>query len=133
MNPAYLVAGVLALMGAAIHGGVGEALVVRKIDPEVLPRSRWGGGRTTIRFIRASWHMVTLTFAAFGLSLSVCSAREGSLACAGAGTLVAGTSTAFAALVIAVPLIARSPRALIRHPAPILLSAVALLAWLGRP
>lgn len=131
MNLAYLVAGVLAIIGAAIHGGVGEAMVVRRLDPETLPRTRWGGGQTTLRLIRAGWHMLTTTFAAFGTSLSLCSAREQSLACAGAGTLVAATCAGFAAIAIAGPLLARRPRALIRHPAPLLLSAVALLAWLG--
>lgn len=132
MNLAYLVGGVLAVLGAAIHGGVGEALVVRRLDPETLPRTRWGGGPTTLRLIRAGWHMLTLTFAGYGTALSLCSAREQSLACTGVGTLVASTCAGFAAIAIAGPLMARSPRALIRHPAPLLLSAVALLAWLGR-
>jgi hypothetical protein len=130
MNGAYMAAGALALVGAAIHGGVGEATVVRKLDAEAFPRTRWGGPQTTLLYIRATWHMLTIAFAGFGAALSVCAAREQSHACAGVGMLAAGSFAGFAAIALAGAL-ARSPRSLIRHPAPLLLSAVALLAWLG--
>ena len=35
-----IVAGSLGILGAAIHGGVGEVLVVRKLSPGTLPPSR---------------------------------------------------------------------------------------------
>jgi hypothetical protein len=130
MNDAYVAAGALALVGAAIHGGVGEAMVVRKLDAAALPRTRLGGPQTTLLLIWASWHMLTIAFAGFGTALSVCAAREQSQACVGVGMLAAGSFAGFATLAVAVAL-ARNPRQLIRHPAPLLLSAVALLAWLG--
>lgn len=130
MNGAYAAAGALALVGAAIHGWVGEATVVQKLDAEALPRTRWGGPQTTLLFIRAGWHMLTIAFLGFGTALSVCGARVQSHACAGVGMLSAGSYTGFAAIALAGAL-ARSPRSLIRHPAPLLLSTVALLAWLG--
>jgi len=101
VNGAYVAAGALALVGAAIHGGVGEASVVRKLDAAALPRTRWGGAQTTLLFIWASWHMVTIAFAGFGTALSVCAAREQSHACAGVGMLAAGSFAGFAAIAVA--------------------------------
>jgi hypothetical protein len=75
MNGAYVAAGALALVGAAIHGGVGEATVVRKLDAEALPRTLWGGPRTTLLYIRAivfvkpvSERPVAVCLRPFGLS-----------------------------------------------------------------
>lgn len=131
MNGAYLAAGVVALLAAAIHGGLGETMVVRKIGAGALPRTRWGGGQTTLRFIRAAWHMVTTAFAAFGSALSMCAVRGQTDACTGVGVLAASSFAGFAGIAITGAVMRESPRALIRHPAPLFLSAVAMLAWLG--
>lgn len=124
MNGAYLAAGVLAFLGAAIHGGVGEALVVRRIEAEALPSTRFGGPQGTLRMIRASWHMVTIVFVASGTALSACAAHGHSRACAGVGMLAADSYAGLAAIAIA-SAGTRGPTTLIRHPAPLLLSAVA--------
>ena len=43
MNVPLIVAGSLAVIGAAIHGAAGERLVVRKLSLDVLPPTRFGG------------------------------------------------------------------------------------------
>lgn len=131
MNLAYLAAGALALLGAAIHGGVGQALIVSKLDAGTLPYTRFGSGRATRDMIRGGWHMLTLTFAGLGIALASCGARESS-SCEGIGTLAAAMFTGFAVIAVAGPVLRGSPRLLIRHPAPMLLSAMAALTWLGR-
>jgi hypothetical protein len=130
MNGAYLAAGVMSLVGAAIHGGLGEAMIVRRIDAERLPGTRWGGPPGTLLFIRATWHIVTIAFVASGTALSVCAGGGLGRACTGVGMLSAGLYAGFAAIVLGFS-IARNPRMLIRHPAPLMLSAVAVLSWLG--
>jgi hypothetical protein len=50
----------------------------------------------------------------------------------GLGLLGAGASTGFAALAIGMGAGAPGfPRALVRHPAPVMLTATAVLAWIG--
>lgn len=130
MNVPLLVAGSLALLGAAVHGVGGEALVVRRLSPEVLPSSPFGGPVTTKAMIRATWHMTTIAFLTVGSALVLSgSVLEGDTA-RGIGAAAACASTGFAALAVGGAL-ARAPRALLRHPAPALLTAVAVLAWSG--
>ena len=47
VNVPLIVAGSLAILGAAIHGVGGEVLVLRQLSPGMLPSSRFGGPRTT--------------------------------------------------------------------------------------
>ena len=69
MNVPLLVAGSLALLGAAIHGGGGEILVVRKLSPGGLPSTPFGGPGMTKTMLRASWHMTTVAFVTVGCAL----------------------------------------------------------------
>jgi hypothetical protein len=64
---AFLVAGCLALMGSAIHGGVGDA-IVRRIDDEKLPGNPFAGISTKL-LIRVTWHFVTIAFFVLGVAL----------------------------------------------------------------
>jgi hypothetical protein len=132
MDVPLIIAGCLAVIGAGIHGIGGEVLVVRKLSPELLPSSRFGGARTTRTMIHAAWHLTTVAFLTVGIALVVAgSALDGDAARAVA-LVCATAATGFAAVVLALGAAdARSPRALLRHPAPILLSATAALAWLG--
>ena len=131
MDVPLIVAGCLALLGAAIHGVGGELLVVRRLSPETLPPSRFGGPRMTRAMIQAAWHLATIGFVTVGVALLLSgSVLEGDSARA-MGLLAAAACTAFAALVLGVGGAALSPRALFRHPAPTLLSATAALAWWG--
>src|SRR5918999_115671 len=64
-----IVAGSLAILGAAVHGVGGEVLVVRKLSPGMLPSSRFGGPRTTKSMIHVTWHLTTIAFLAVGSAL----------------------------------------------------------------
>ena len=69
MNVPLIVAGSLAILGAAIHGVGGELLVVRQLSQGMLPSSRFGGPRTTKLMIHTTWHLTTIAFLTVGLAL----------------------------------------------------------------
>jgi hypothetical protein len=132
VNTPLIVAGALAVLGAAIHGVAGEFLVVKKLSPDVLPLSAFGGPRTTKLMIHVTWRLTTGAFLTVGFALLLAgSALHGDTA-RGVGLVAARASTGFAA--IAVGLTAaytRSLRSLFRHPGPALLTATAAVAWWG--
>jgi hypothetical protein len=132
MNAPLIVAGSLAILGAAIHGVGGEVLVVRRLSPGTLPSSSFGGPRTTKTMIHVTWHMTTIAFLTVGSALLLSgSVLDGDTARALA-LLAAGASTGFAALAVGLGAgYAQSPRALLRHPGPAVLTATAALAWWG--
>jgi len=132
VNAPLIVAGSLAILGAAIHGVGGEVLVVRKLSPKVLPSSALGGPRTTKLMIHVTWHLTTIAFLTVGSALLLSGSVLHGDTARGIGLVAAGASTGFAA--IAVGLTAaytKSPRSLFRHPGPVLLTATAALAWWG--
>jgi hypothetical protein len=129
---ALIVAGSLAILGAAIHGALGEVLVVRKLSPGTLPSSRFGGPRTTKTMIHVTWHMTTIAFLTVGSALLLSGSVLHGDSARGLGLLAAGASTGFAALAVGLgAAYARSPRSLFGHPGPALLTATAALAWWG--
>jgi hypothetical protein len=71
VNGPLVVAGALALLGAGIHGIGGQLLVVRRLSPDVLPASPFGGPRMTKTMIQAAWHLTTVAFVAVGVALLV--------------------------------------------------------------
>jgi hypothetical protein len=95
-----IVAGSLALLGAAIHGVSGEVLVVRKLSPGTLPPSRFGGPRTTKNMIHVTWHMTTIGFLAVGSALLLSGSVLHGDTARGIGLVAAGESTGFAALAV---------------------------------
>lgn len=132
MNAPLIVAGSLAIFGAAIHGVGGEVFVVRRLSLGVLPSSRFGGPRTTKTMIHVTWHMTTVAFLTVGCGLLVAGSALHGDTRRGVGLLAAGASTGFAALSVILGLTYfRSPQSLLRHPAPAMLSATAALAWWG--
>ena len=132
MNVQLIAAGFLALLAAAIHGGAGEMLVVRRLSPETLSASALGGPRMTRAMIHVTWHVTTIAFLGVGISLLLSgSVLEGDAARA-TGLVAAGTSTGFAAVAVGVGAVdTRTPRSLLRHPGPVVLTVVAALAWWG--
>ena len=132
MNVPLILAGSLAILGAGIHWVAGEVLVVRKLSPGMLPSSRFGGPVMTKTMIHAAWHMTTIAFLTVGSALLLSgSVLHGDMA-RGIGLLAAGASTGFAAVAVGLgAAYARSPRSLLRHPAPAVLTATAALAWWG--
>ena len=130
MNAPLIVAGSLAIIGTAIHGVGGEVLVVRRLRLQMLPPSPFGGPATTKFMIRATWHMTTIAFLTFGSALLLSGLVLHGDTARGISMVAASASTAFAALAVGGACV-RGPRALLRHPAPVMLSAVAVLAWWG--
>ena len=132
MNAALIVAGSLAILGAAVHGVGGEVLVVRRLSPEVLPSSRFGGPRATKTMIHVTWHTTTIAFLTVGVALLLSGSVLHGDAARGIGLVAAGASTGFAAVAVALgAAYSRSLRSLFRHPGPVVLTATAGLAWWG--
>jgi hypothetical protein len=132
VNVPLIVAGFLAILGAAIHGVAGEVLVVRKLSPGMLPSSRFGGPRATKTMIHVTWHMTTIALLTVGSALLLSgSVLHGDTAQA-LGLVAAGASTGFAALAVGLGGAYRQfPRSVFRHPAPAVLTVTAALAWWG--
>jgi hypothetical protein len=133
MNDAPLIAaGLLGLLGAGIHGIAGEVLVVRRLTAADLPPSRFGGSRMTRAMIHVSWHLTTLAFvmAAAALILGATLADpDGARALA---ILGAAAVTGFAVIILVLGGTGvGSPRGMLLHPAPVLVTLTAILAWWG--
>jgi hypothetical protein len=132
VNVALVVAGSLAILGAAIHGLGGEVLVVRKLSPGTLPSSSFGGPKTTKLMIHATWHMTTVAFLSVGFALLLSGTVIDGDTARGIGLVAAGAATGFAAIAVGLgAAYAGSPRFLLLHPAPAVLTATAALAWWG--
>jgi hypothetical protein len=131
VNVPLIVAGSIAILGAAIHGVAGEVLVVRKLSPGMLPSSPFGGPRTTKAMIHVTWHMTTIAFLTVGSALLLSGSVLHGDAARGIGLVAAGASTGFAALAVGLGAYTQSPRSLFRHPGPAALTATAALAWWG--
>jgi hypothetical protein len=129
VTPQFILAGALALLGVAIHGGVGEALILRKLFASELPSSRFGGPAATRVMIRVTWHIVTLTFAVLGSALATCGFLGPGDGCRGIGVVAASSFTGFLILAFVVAL--QGPRSLFLHPGPLMFLVVAALAWWG--
>jgi hypothetical protein len=132
VNVPLIVAGSLAILGAAVHGVGGEVLVVRKLSPGMLPSSRFGGPRTTKSMIHVTWHMTTIAFLAVGTALLLSGSVLHGDAARGIGLAAAGASTGFAAVALGLGAVyTRSAPSLVLHPGPAVLTATAALAWWG--
>jgi hypothetical protein len=132
MNIQLIAAGSLAVLAAAIHGGAGEVLVVRRLSTETLAATTFGGPRMTQAMIHVTWHVTTFAFLAVGIALVLSGSVLDGDAARAVGLLAAGTSTGFAAVALGLGAAdTRTPRALFRHPGPMGLATVAALAWWG--
>ena len=132
MNAPLIVAGSLAILGAAVHGVGGELLVVRRLSPATLPSSRFGGPRMTMTMIHVTWHLTTIAFLTVGVALLLSGAVLDGDTARGIALLAAGAATGFAAVAVGLgAAYTRSPRSLYRHPGPAVLTATAALAWWG--
>jgi hypothetical protein len=132
MSAPLIAAGSLAVIGAAVHGVGGEVLVVKKLSLDRLSGSPFGGPRMTKAMIHVTWHLTTIAFLTVGVALVLSgSVLDGDIA-RGVGLFAAGTAAAFALVVLALGAAEmESPRQLLRHPGPIVLTATAALAWWG--
>ena len=131
-NVPLIVAGSLGIIGAAVHGMGGEVLVVRKLSLETLPSTRFGGPRTTKTMIHVTWHITTVAFLTVGCALLLSGSVLHGHTARGIGLVGAVASTGFAAVTVGLgAAYSRSPRSLLRHPGPAVLTATAALAWWG--
>jgi hypothetical protein len=132
MNVPLIVAGSLAIMGAAVHGVGGELLVVRRLAPGVLASSPFGGPLMTKAMIHVTWHMTTIAFLTVGFALLLAGSVLHGDTTRAIGLVGASASTSFAALAVGLGAVyTRSPRSLFRHPGPAILTVTAALAWWG--
>ena len=132
MNVPLIVAGCVSILGAAIHGAGGEVLVMRKLSPEMLPSTSFGGPRTTRTMIHVTWHITTVAFLAVGCALVLSGSVVHGDAARGIALVAAGASTGFAAVALGLGVVhTRSPGTLVRHPGPAVLALAAALAWWG--
>jgi hypothetical protein len=134
MDVPLTLAGSISVLAAAIHGIAGEIIVVRWLSPEALPSTRFGGPRMTKAMIHVSWHIATVAFLATGAVLLLSgTVLEGETPRA-ILVVAAAAATGYAALaaLLAAAYNRRSAlRAFARHPGPIVLTAGAVMAWLG--
>lgn len=132
MNVPLIVAGSLAIVGTAIHGVGGEVLVVRKLSPGMLPSSPFGGPGMTKAMIHVTWHLTTIAFFTLGFALLLSGTVLHGDTARGIGMVAAAAATSFAVLAVGLGVAyTRSPRSLLRHPGPAVLTAIAALAWWG--
>ena len=132
MDAPLIVAGALAVAAAAIHGVGGEVLVVRKLSLGTLPSTRFGGARMTKAMIHVSWHIVTVAFLTAGIALLLSGSVLDGDAAQALSLVTACAATGFAAIALGLGMAYnRSARALLHHPGPVVLAAIAALAWWG--
>jgi hypothetical protein len=132
MNVPLIVAGSIAVLGAAVHGIGGEVLVVRKLSPATLASSAFGGPRMTRAMIHVTWHLTTYAFLAVGIALLLAGSALDDDASRAIGAFGAAAFTGFAAVAMGLGVAdAGSPRSLLRHPGPAGMTAIAALAWWG--
>jgi hypothetical protein len=129
---ALIAAGFLGVLAAAVHGIAGEILVVRKLSLDRLAPSPFGGARMTKAMIHVTWHITTFAFLSAGVALLLAGAVLDGDAAKALAILGATIFTAAAALAAGLGgAHTGSPRNLMRHPGPAILTATAVLAWLG--
>ena len=131
MNVPLIAAGFLGIIAAAVHGAGGEVLVLRKLSPGALPPSRFGGPRVTKTMIHVTWHITTIAFLTVGSALLLSGLVLHGDTAQGVGLVAAGASTGFAAVAVVLGGVTQSPRSLLLHPGPAVLTATAALAWWG--
>ena len=132
MDAALIAAGCLGLVAAGIHGVGGEVLVVRKLALEGLPRTNFGGRAMTKAMIHVSWHITTVAFFTVGCGLLLAGTVLDGDAAEAVALLAACASTGFAGVALGLAAVyMRSPRELRNHYGPVVLGAIAVLAWLG--
>lgn len=131
MDLPLIAAGAIALLGAVIHGAAGEVIVVRKLSPELLPGSRFGGPRMTKTMIQVTWHLTTVAFLTVGLALVLAGSALDGDAAEAIALLGAAAATGFAGVMVGLAVATQGPRALLRHLGPLLFTVAAALAWWG--
>ena len=125
-------AGSLALLAAAVHGLGGHLLVVRTLTVDRLAGTPFGGPAITRLMLLVSWHLTTVGFLAAGGALVAAGTLLDGDAAQAAAFVGASQVTGCAAVIIVLgAALTRTPRFVFRHPAPVLVTLTAVLAWIG--
>lgn len=128
MNWALIAAGSLSLMGALIHGVVGDR-IVRRIDGSLLPGNPFAG-LSTMLLIRVTWHFVTIAFAVLGIALVVVGTRPDVSAAFGVAYVAGAAFVCWSLFAFVAGFRSGGMRALKSHPAPVIfLLTVVLIFW----
>jgi len=130
MSAMWLIAGILGWSAAAVHAIGGERMIFPGVDPQTLPSTRLGGPAMSRRLLRTTWHVTSVAFAVSATVLLVCATIGATDATRGAARVAAASFSAFAVVVI-IAALSQGPRGLFRHPAPFLLTTIAVIAWWG--
>jgi len=127
-----VIAGVLGVFAAGVHGIAGEVLVVRKLSLDRLASSPFGGARMTKAMIHATWHITTFAFLVAGVGMLIAGTALDGDAARAVGICGAAAFSGYGLLAAAMGGgYLKSPRYLLSHPGPAVLSATAALAWWG--
>lgn len=129
MNWPIFTAGAVMLIGAGLHGVLGDQ-VLRKIGSLELPPNPFGSPADTRVGLRITWHFGTIAFAVAGLGL-VAAGLQPQAAFAIGVTYLSGTLLSSYALIGGTVRIHRHGlSSLVKHPVLILIIA-AVLVWSG--
>lgn len=124
MNEWFLATGGLAALGGLGHGYLGERMILIPLGRQGdLPRTRFGGRRSTMMMVRFTWHfftviMVSLAVVFFALGTGIVGGGNWAVV-----RVLAGYFAVFGVLVLA---LSRG-----RHRAWLIGLAAAVTAWLG--
>ncbi len=129
MNEGLLAAGGLALLGAAIHGLVGDR-IVRRIRDESLPGNPFRGISTKF-LIRITWHFVTVAFFVLGVALVFAGSRPSMSAATGIAYVAGAAYICWSVLGLVGGVRHAGLSVLRAHPAPIVFLVMVALIWWG--
>ena len=131
MNVPLMIAGSFAILAAGVHGVAGEVLVVRRLSPQTLAPSAFGGPRMTMAMLHVTWHIATIAFFTVGVALLLAGSVLEEEAAQAIAVVGAASFTGFAALAAGMGAAYTRARSFFRHPGPAMLALTAALAWWG--
>ena len=129
MNWSIFAAGAMMLIGAALHGVLGDG-VLRKIGGLELPPNPFGSPADTRVGLRITWHFGTIAFACAGLGLVAAGLQPQATFAIGVTYLSGALLSCFALIGGTVRIYRNGLSSLFKHPVLILIIA-AVLVWSG--
>ena len=128
MSWQLVLAGTLALFGAAVHGVLGDR-IVRRIADDALPRNRFRGISTKF-LIRVTWHITTIAFFVPGIGLLWVGVQPEAAAATGVAYVAAAAFLSWSVLAFVAGFKHGGLQVFRSHPAPaIFLLTAGLSAW----
>lgn len=131
MNMAFLLAGILSLIGALAHGLGGETMLLRKVSAEAFPTMPNGDGAQAKAETRMTWHAVTVYFVITGILLLLMAFDQLNAINTLAGIITLHFVAWTFVLALVPPITLRDPRAALRSPQWLLMLILAALTYGG--